>query len=420
MSTIDFKSMATSKEIFDYFEKAGGVKNPYFLDSINYFENSTEETTDDSPPKTKDENNPNSNSLASLDTPLPKSATGISGFLQTGNLSNLLSCPSGKYDNVTINEHELQTRMNQLIDQGKLDEVQTMFDLLDDSDQHGLPSPYPGITNIGCSCYQNSIYQMLSCLAEIRNHICVANTTSFHSLVNYLNEEHDESVSIETIKQVLADLNIIDEAYQGGTQQDAEEFMTKLVNELHDYNKYFSYISNKVLICQACNTLKSDRWAASEIYQIAIDDPEKKDYTLQDMVIKDTSLQEPDEEAKSKCKVCNQNTCHSEKRTLKFPDTAHKQYLLLMIKRNISPRPKYIEKITVDTTLEIDDQRFELCAFAVHNGGAEGGHWIAYKKIGIQWVYCSDTITENIDDIKEVANLHLGSIYCYQKLLDTS
>lgn len=360
----------------------------------------------------------------------PKAATGISGFLKTGNLSNLLTYSSKK--DFTINElidvKSLEENVIGLLNAKNVDEYQVNLILSQISAYyeskhsrlvaiHEKTSQYPGIENIANSCYQNTIYQILSCIPEIRNHVCVDSTKTFRSLVNNLNVVHNPNVSKQEIIVVLKDLHLYNIQFNGVRQQDAGEFLIQLFNRLHDYSKDFSFITNKQLKCITCNDIKTNIFETSLIYEIAID-PTKTDLILQNMIDSDTMWQEPDLTAESFCKTCKKDTVHSEKVTLQYPRTTYKQYLLLYLKRSNfqnEKKLKYENPITVNQKLHINNQDFDLCAIGVHVGSPDGGHWYAYKKINAQWVYCNDSITKNIVDIDMEADLHLGTIYCYQK-----
>tara|TARA_B110000305_G_scaffold45863_1_gene48823 strand:+ start:1147 stop:2445 length:1299 start_codon:yes stop_codon:yes gene_type:complete len=431
MSTIDFKS----KNIFQYFEKAGGFDEngsnelEEVLLSIAFSE-SLNDGVDTETSTSKFESAKPLKSSVNMQT-----GSGLAGFLKSANLSDLLISPSQRKPIIITKENvsEYQARLDELLEESKFTEFELLFDIIQDFKYGAHPPPvtgglceYPGIDNLGGSCYQNTIYQILSCIPEVRHH--AENPRHFKDVVNYLNKKNKDPVCKEKIRNVLKELELFkkvvhknkngNEHYDGITQQDASLFMVDLIDKVKNLNKYFLFTNTESKKCQTCQGWKSRNKIPDSLYNICFDDQEVN-LNLQQL-INDTFILH-DDDGESKCSNCsNQSTETQKKNFISFTEENYNQYFMIQIQRTgimtNGMACKYENKIHVDTQLTINDHKFSLCAFSKHSGSLFGGHWIAYKKIEEQWIYCSDTTTRIIDDIETTENLHLGTIYVYKKI----
>jgi len=195
-------------------------------------------------------------------------------------------------------------------------------------------------------------------------------------------------------------------------------FMVDLIDKVKNLNKYFLFTNTESKKCQTCQGWKSRNEIPDSLYNICFDDKEVN-LNLQQLINVSFILHNDDGE--SRCSNCsNQSTETQKKNFISFTEENYDQYFIIQIQRTFQRKTdgmawKYDKEVHVDTQLTINDHTFSLCAFSKHSGSLFGGHWIAYKKIEEQWIYCSDTTTLIIDDIETTENLHLGSIYVYKK-----
>ena len=295
-----------------------------------------------------------------------------------------------------------------------------------------LNAPPPALPNFDISCYFNALLQALNVTPEITdfvNNVNYPETSSGSLFKNALIAFQFGNTS--ELKLVLNNFykKIIEEVFLGQPgscryQQDAEEFLTSLLNILdrNDVLKSQIYVGITNILADILR-VTTDR--PTSVLTIPATDgimPVSNLYESLDLFIKPTILEEW--EAEKNIKQVHVISKLSE-------------ILIIQLKRSyadtiINPRtfkvdsiPKKItSSITVPFILDlkkyvIDDYSeptiYTLYATILHRGtGTTGGHYIAYVKDQGTWYYCNDDKIYNVDAhviLKQEGGMELNNNY---------
>ena len=312
---------------------------------------------------------------------------------------------------ITLDDSEI---LNQLRTNVELNKIQV-----------GL-MPHCGITNLGVTCYLNSVIQLLYSIPQVKYLFTnisqeKINQLTINSKENYETDQKkkkvlENEVEIKTIitKLLSKTTETIDQ------QRDAQEFIGEILGSFMDYLnepliKYlcdlfnFNFLFQK--ICKDEKTIINNNEEIGSILQIPINiqklKEKKNDITLKNLIKLNSEREKLLESEYFKTDDCgdlqfvlNENGTKKEFRNrsgnpyniqynaiarqtiVKIQD--NQKYLLIQLKRfqsnlitgGLDFRRKIITAIPFEKDLTIDEKEFRIHGIIRHKGGTDGGHYL--------------------------------------------
>lgn len=253
-----------------------------------------------------------------------------------------------------------------------------------------------GFANLGNTCFMNSSLQLLLHCDDLSDFMIDIDTNqpisdTYQDLVIAYTTNKNKTIAPRDLKNKLAKKY---RAYRTYDQQDAHEFIVRLLDAMEEELKHDKRYNNNIsdlFDCKITKNIKSlqskERSKKTEhLRMLCLPIPDLTDVDLDDCVrqmFKDEILNDPLWEAPSGKRV------KAIKRTVieRYP-----KYLIFELKRynNMGrkiKRPVDISRTWSATTGEI----FRLKAFILQSGDTGGGHYTACVYIKDTWYYCSDS-----------------------------
>lgn len=265
-----------------------------------------------------------------------------------------------------------------------------------------------GFTNLGNTCYMNSVLQCLKNTIPLSEYFIVRQLCCDNNLVNTYIELVQECWSIS--KGIIRPLKFkfalgkSNELFRGSSQHDAQELLVYLLDTIHESIK----INNKSIVsdlfygkykqticCPNCEN-------KSITYQPFIDmQLELVGDTLDDCLNKFTEKEILDNDNKWTCNKCKENV-----QAIKKMDIDVKpNYLIVSLKRFDKHRKlnKFIDVPL--NNFNVDGTKYKLYATINHFGGKNGGHYTScIKRVNGNWYNANDSNYQQINNKKHIIN----------------
>lgn len=282
-----------------------------------------------------------------------------------------------------------------------------------------------GLPNVGNSCYFNAFIQVVKPLMfeilnkeklqpvfekndaseqdKFTNELIIATNNFF---TKYFAGENFN----EEYKKIYIIINHI-RKFPIGSQQDSSEAISLITDIVKNYDhlKYLTTVGfNQVIECNNCSYYKicdiqEEAMLISNTLQTTPEQTISFKHFLGNMLTKCDF--EPTKSNEFKCN-CNHNNNPS--LNIKTVLTKMPKYLTINVgrydndKRKITKPIDIAQQFKITTPINLNDfitrknndkieYNYELIGIAVHHGfSLNGGHYVAYCKVGNQWYYCND------------------------------
>jgi ubiquitin C-terminal hydrolase len=297
-----------------------------------------------------------------------------------------------------------------------------------------------GLSNLGNTCFFNSILQLLYQCTMLNKLILSNNFTgpliSYYSnyLESYLNSE-SSYFSPDDIVKYISDIL----GRKGFQQEDAEQYLSYiidcLINELKEFtdkelignnnisNKnisldelidfLFTLKIKKTLKCPICLNCSESNDDINKLYLCIESYEQNQEQDLKNLINK-YLLETLDCENKWKCDKCNEYIQATiSRQIIKLP-----KYLIIVLKRYDNLNRKNNTIINMLDNLDINTKLYNLRGIVYHSGSTLGGHYVYYGNkhdLTNKWYLYNDSSVSQIDD-NTISNIKkYGYIYLYVK-----
>ena len=291
---------------------------------------------------------------------------------------------------------------------------------------------YVGMTNLGTTCYLNSIMQLLYMIPEFRFSILSINDGKDKIKGEYLDDDNtlhqmqklfinllfnsDYSIVPKDFILSLKDSNNV--VFQPNNQKDSQEFYLYICEKLESILKpipNFQFLIKNLFTGKICNSYKCEK-----CNNITKNYEEFKSLTLKVQNIK--NLEESLDKYISKEKIKDYNCEKCNKKVTVNKNILISQlpnYLVIHLERiiknyqtnkeiKINGRFEFPLKLNIQKYLDINDNKDIDCEYIlkginVHKGTAEGGHFVSIIKEENKWYEFDDKIIRdfNINNLDE-------------------
>ena len=277
-----------------------------------------------------------------------------------------------------------------------------------------------GLTNLGNTCYMNSVLQCFSKMTVLTNtllHSSDGNPILKAYVDLLLGLSNPGNVSALTPVEFLKCFTSEKASFKNNNQHDAQEFLQALQEELHEGAK-LSNLENKNVVretfegklkasvsCFKCKKVKSSLEPFSEL---SLGFPDKPNSVMSLENLLDHYLQ-PEmlrKDNKYQCRVCKTKT--KAVKFLKVDETS--PILCLHLKRFNNQGKKISKKVTFPVSgLEVGNSTYSLISVICHHGTSiRHGHYSAYclsqsKETQTWYHYDDDNVTKvSVDQVQGV------------------
>ena len=252
-----------------------------------------------------------------------------------------------------------------------------------------------GMRNRGNTCFFNSSIQALLSMPKFVDFFCETSFPPKHifsqALQNFLEE-------YKTTSKLIDPINLID-AIKGkiklfdGKQQDAHSFLESFISRLNDENQLFkdgkeSFLK-KILAIHTQDTVRCHACG----YQSTVETfpliqflfiKESIQSSLDHFIQQEESI---DSESPWKCEKCKKKSAASMSHSIKKTS----EYLILYLNRFQSLTIKNDIVVSIDDTIVVNDQFYELISTVCHSGTLSGGHYYSFCKRYGDWCEYNDS-----------------------------
>jgi ubiquitin C-terminal hydrolase len=268
-----------------------------------------------------------------------------------------------------------------------------------------MENKYTGLTNIGNSCYMNSALQLLvNC--RVITKIILNNPFVNNDVLVYkkflLDYHNNRTIAPNIMRSLAAKKN---EQFNGMGQNDAHEYLITVMDILEEgfkkeyeinkarYNNYNITICNipinelmdkifniklvSILICPMCKN-KSENITNEKILSLSIPKNNNTNIIkLEDCFNNLFQSENLTDENKWKCDKCNNMV----QATKKYRIDNVSKYFFIHLKRFSNSNNslfKIEDGVVIPNEINIQDKKYKLRGFVLHNGSISGGHYMSY------------------------------------------
>ena len=283
---------------------------------------------------------------------------------------------------------------------------------------HFNETPPAGIPNLGNTCYINSVLQTLFCADQL--HELYQVPTAIASTLHELRVQVKLLKDVDTIENLIVTLAAMNPEMVMGTQQDAHEYLTWLLGNLHV--EQMSLNPNLMLQAQAnWNTWQDFKNAhptsvtdllyhqLTVVYKCPACEQTATEYQYSSCIYvylntDDIVVEPPDCQTRRACSNCRHPETTASTKMTHCPPVL---YLLLMRfdihQRKIHKRMKIAQEITVKNAT-----RYTLAAFINHHGRSlQTGHYTSTVRVNRKWYQCNDNNVKECRALKTSSDVYI-------------
>lgn len=270
----------------------------------------------------------------------------------------------------------------------------------DDADVNEMVQPFPGIANIGNTCYMNSSLQLLASSPVFRQQLSLGSCMLVDKLKFVLDRLNDKSIGVVDGREFIS--SVFGGRRLDGQEQDAQEFTQILLSrlsevlprvnvkglELSDDGDPFGFyrrlhpfegVQKQTIRCLACNAALSMRIDAFNLLSLPIA------ATMDDAIKYSSSLEHLEG---YRCDRCMQmNKCVKKSSVIRWPSV-----LIVYFNRITMDNSGHLHKD--NSSIDLADPLhagYKLSAVIEHWGGLTSGHYIAHRRLSSHyWQSISD------------------------------
>jgi ubiquitin C-terminal hydrolase len=238
-----------------------------------------------------------------------------------------------------------------------------------------------GLTNLGNTCYLNSILQVIKFL-RYNKHLDNYNL-DFLDTIDSLIYSNSNNSRLESTRKVHLLLCTYDNFFNNNIQQDAHEAFLNIINNNNIHLNIFTGSADTSFICNLCFTY-SDYNESFNFITRQVSDMNTNYFYRQKTMNKF-------------CMNCKKDSLHTTTYTIKeYPDV-----LVILINRYIITNSGRCSKnnrnIIIDNTITYNNYTYNIFGIINHIGSStSNGHYISLIKTDNKWFKCDDSNINNI------------------------
>ena len=263
------------------------------------------------------------------------------------------------------------------------------------------------------ACFGNAIVQILRHIPQFLRRISESTASVERALQIIFNNIGTFNRASICELRILVGQHSNQHQFYSGTQEDAMEFFTHLMNSLEASNSTFfnfntiNYIQfyNAASACRHCGTGPQPTTDTQNILQLALQQTEEITQSLSQLIHQHLAMKYSDEGCGKRCLICcthgdssdhqNDIKCVPQPYVYQKRFTTFPPFLLIQLKRFKHKPDNTMEKIntlvTATNTIVIQATKYNLLATLDHHQSKDGtGHYKSNLKTGNRWYTCND------------------------------